>query len=475
MRNKNTFKEVYIAKKMTPNFTIIGAGLVGSLLSVYLAKRGYKISVYERRPDLRRNRISAGRSINLALSDRGWRGLKGAGIEEEVRKIGIPMKGRTIHNPDGSLAFQPYGKEHQANYSVSRGGLNCLLMDMAEKNGVKFFFNERCTTIDLKNSTAFFENAETKKISSLGSERIFGTDGAFSSVRLAMQTSTDRFNYSQSYLDHGYKELTIAPSVSGDFALDPYSLHIWPRGQFMLIALPNLDKTFTCTLFFPFEGEKSFASLNTKEKMVLFFNEMFADAVPLMPALGSDYFANPASSLATIRCFPWSFEDKLLLLGDAAHGIVPFFGQGMNCGFEDCAVLEELMKKNLAPALPTGESNNSFMWTKVFHEFENLRKPDADAIAGLAIENYIEMRDKVADRKFLLQKKIEARFSEKYPSKWTPLYAMVTYRTDMRYSEALAKGREQEAIMQKVMAMPGIENKWDSTEVETLMLGLLKN
>lgn len=456
---------------MAPHFTIIGAGLVGSLLSVYLAKRGYKISVYERRADLRKNRMSAGRSINLALSDRGWRGLKGAGIEEEVRKIGIPMKGRTIHNLDGSLAFQPYGKERQANYSVSRGGLNCLLMDMAEKNGVEFFFNERCTTIDLKNSTAFFEHAETKKISSPEPGRIFGTDGAFSAARLALQTSADRFNYSQSYLDHGYKELTIAPDANGDFALDPNSLHIWPRGQFMLIALPNLDKTFTCTLFFPFEGTKSFASLNTMEKMLNFFNEMFADAVPVMPALGKDYFANPASSLATIRCFPWSFEDKLLLLGDAAHGIVPFFGQGMNCGFEDCAVLEEIMKKYDAEIHPPA----SLAWKKVFNEFENLRKPDTDAIAGLAIENYIEMRDKVADKKFLLQKKIEARFSEKYPGKWTPLYAMVTYRTDMRYSEALKKGAEQEAIMQKVMALPGIEEKWDSAEVETFMLDLLKN
>ena len=439
------------------NLTIVGAGLVGSLLAIYLRKKGHNVAVYERRPDMRKNTISAGRSINLALSDRGWRGLKDVGIDEQVRQIGIPMKGRTIHNLNSSIAFQPYGKEHQANYSVSRGGLNCLLMDIAEKEGVKFFFNERCSKVDFKNAVCIFENTETNKTTEVKSDRIFGTDGAFSAVRLSMQTHTDRFTYSQSYLDHGYKELTITATGKGDFAMDWSSLHIWPRGQFMLIALPNLDKTFTCTLFFPFEGEKSFASLDTKEKMMKFFKEMFADAVSLMPTLAEDYFTNPTSSLATVRCFPWRYEDKVLLLGDAAHAIVPFFGQGMNCGFEDCAVLNSLITKH-------GDN-----WDAIFSDFQNVRKPDADAIAELAIENYYEMRDKVADPKFLLQKKIEAKFSEKHPDKWTPLYSMVTYRTDMRYSEALRKGKTQEAIMQRVMAQPNIENIWDSEEVENLI------
>ena len=414
---------------MSKNFTIVGAGLVGSLLSIYLSKRGYNITVYERRPDMRRNRISAGRSINLALSDRGWRGLEGVGIDGEVRKIGIAMKGREIHNLDGKITFQPYGVGHQANYSVSRGGLNCLLMDLAEKQGVKFFFNEKCTNVDLKNTTCTFENTETKKITEIKSDRIFGTDGAFSAARTSLKTVIPGFTFSQTDLDHGYKELCITPNVKGDFAMNADALHIWPRGQFMLIALPNLDKTFTCTLFFPFKGENSFDALDTKEKMLAFFNTMFPDAVVLMPTLVEDYFANPASNLPTIRCFPWSFEDKLVLLGDAAHGIVPFYGQGMNCGFEDCVVLDKLMNKYKED------------WKKIFSEFEQLRKPDGDAIAELAIENYIEMRDKVADPKFLLQKKIEARFSEKYPEKWTPLYAMVTYRSDMRYSEALTKGK----------------------------------
>ena len=455
---------------MNKNFTIVGAGLVGSLLAIYLRKKGYNVTVYERRPDMRKNRISAGRSINLALSDRGWRGLEGVGIDDEVRNIGIPMKGRTIHNLDGTIGFQPYGKDHQANYSVSRGGLNCLLMDLAEKNGAQFMFNEKCTHVDLKSATCLFENLESKKISEVKSDRIFGTDGAFSAARHALQTTTDRFTYSQTYLDHGYKELTITPSTKGDFSMDANTLHIWPRGQFMLIALPNLDKTFTCTLFFPFEGEKSFATIDTKKNLQNFFNEMFADAVPLMPTLAEDYFANPAASLATIRCYPWSFEDKLLLLGDAAHGIVPFFGQGMNCGFEDCVVLNKLMNSHLTPSLSKGEGGG---WKNIFQNFESSRKPDGDAIAELAIENYIEMRDKVADPKFLLQKKIEARFSEKYPDKWTPLYVMVTYRTDMRYSEALQKGKVQEDIMKKIMAMQGIDKKWDSEEVEKEMLKLI--
>lgn len=446
---------------MSKNFTIVGAGLVGSLLSIYLAKKGYKITVYERRPDMRKNRISAGRSINLALSDRGWRGLEGVGIDAEVRKIGIAMKGREIHNLDGSMAFQPYGKTHQANYSVSRGGLNCLLMDLAEKQGVKFLYNEKCTDVDLKSNTCTFENSETHKISKVKSDRIFGTDGAFSAARTSLKTMIPGFKFTQTDLDHGYKELCITPNAKGDFAINPDNLHIWPRGQFMLIALPNLDKTFTCTLFFPFKGENSFEALDTKEKMLAFFKKMFPDAVPLMPTLVEDYFANPASNLPTIRCFPWSFEDKLVLLGDAAHGIVPFYGQGMNCGFEDCVVLDKLMNQY-------GED-----WNTIFREFEKSRKPDGDAIAELAIDNYIEMRDKVADPKFLLQKKIEARFSEKYPEKWTPLYAMVTYRTDLRYSEALSRGKKQEEIMQKIMATPDIEKKWDSLEIEKMILGYL--
>lgn len=443
---------------MTKQITLIGAGLVGSLLSIYLAKKGYKVTIYERRPDMRKNRISAGRSINLALSDRGWRGLQGVGIGDEIKKVAIPMKGRTIHGIDSKINFQPYGKEGQAIYSVSRGGLNCVLMDLAEQHGAKILFNERCTHVDVRTATARFHNDETGKETEVKSDRIFATDGAFSAGRLSLMTSIDRFNYQQSYLEYGYKELTILPNSSGDFAMEANSLHIWPRGQFMLIALPNMDKSFTCTLFFPFEGKTSFAALDTKEKMLKFFNETFPDAVPLMPTLVDDYFNNPTSSLVTVKCYPWTFGDKLALVGDAAHAIVPFFGQGMNCGFEDCVVLNELMEKH-------GED-----WEAIFDEYQQLRKPDGDAIADMAVGNFVEMRDKTADPKFLLQKKIEARFSEKHPGKWLPMYSMVTFSPEIRYSTALEKGMSQEAIMQKIMAMPGIESKWDSEEVEKEML-----
>lgn len=455
---------------MSKNVTVIGAGLVGSLLSIYLAKRGYQVTAYERRPDLRTNRISAGRSINLALSDRGWRGLEGVGIADEIRKVAIPMKGRMMHHLDGKMVFQPYGKEDQAIYSVSRGGLNCVLMDLAEQHGVKFVYNEKCIDVKLNDGSAVFENTETGKITEVKGTRLFSTDGAFSSGRLQMQLHKDRFDYQQFYLKHGYKELSIPGTADGNFAMEPNALHIWPRGQFMLIALPNLDKSFTCTLFFPFEGGKSFAALNTKEKMIAFFEETFPDAVTLMPTLAEDYFNNPTSSLMTVKCFPWTHEDKLALVGDSAHAIVPFYGQGMNCGFEDCVVMEQLFEKY---AIGADKNNDQANWNNVFREYETLRKPDGDAIADLAVANFIEMRDKVADPKFLLQKKIEARFSAKHPDKWIPLYSMVTYSPQIRYSTALTEGQKQDQIMAEIMALPDIEKSWDSAEVENKMLSLL--
>jgi kynurenine 3-monooxygenase len=440
--------------------TLIGAGLVGSLLSIYLAKRGYKVDVYERRPDMRKNRMSAGKSINLALSDRGFRGLDGIGIGDEIRKIAIPMYGRFIHNLDGTTAFQPYGKKGQAINSVSRGGINMKLMDLAEaQKNVSIKFSERCTNVDLKSGTSFFVNEETHATSSQVSDLIFGSDGAFSAARLSAMLSNDRFEYKQSYIEHGYKELHIPAGKNGEFLIEKNALHIWPRKNFMMIALPNLDGSFTCTLFFPFEGEQSFAKLKTKEDVKLFFDQQFSDAIPLMPTLLEDYFANPAASLVTVKCFPWTFDDKLALIGDAAHAIVPFYGQGMNCGFEDCVVLDELISKH--------KEN----WHEIFSDYQNLRKPDGDAVADLALNNFIEMRDKTADSKFLLQKKIEAWFSEKHPDKWIPLYSMVTYTPSIRYSEAMNRGTKQDEIMHEVMsAIPGIENNWQTEEVEKMIL-----
>ncbi|MES2591603.1 MAG: NAD(P)/FAD-dependent oxidoreductase [Bacteroidota bacterium] len=447
---------------MGKNVTVVGAGLVGSLVSIYLAKRGYKIELFERRPDMRKAKISAGKSINLALSDRGWRGLEGIGIADEIRKIAIPMYGRSIHHKDGSTAYQPYGKDNQAIYSVSRAEINMRLMDLAEQQpNVKIHFNERCTTINRQGLEAYFENAETNKASTVQSDLLFGSDGAFAASRLNMQLSSDRFEYNQHYIEAGYKELIIPAGKNGEFLIEKNALHIWPRGTFMMIALPNMDGNFTCTLFLPFEGEKSFANLKTREQVKTFFETEFPDALPLMPTLIDDFMNNPTSSLVTVKCFPWTFDNKIALIGDAAHAIVPFYGQGMNCGFEDCVVLDELIEKH--------KEN----WDKILPEYQTLRKPDADAIADLAIMNFIEMRDKTADPAFLLQKKIEARFSQKHPDKWIPLYSMVTYSPQIRYSTAFREGKKQEAIMQKVMAMQDVENKWDSDEVENEMLKYL--
>ena len=444
---------------MSKKVTIVGAGLVGSLLSIYLAKRGYKVNVFERRQDMRSALISAGRSINLALSDRGWKGLEGVGIADEIRKIAIPMYGRYIHHKDGSTAYQPYGKNDQAIYSVSRAEINMKLMDLAEEQpNVKLHFEERCLEIDRKEMISVFEHNVTKDIVKDKSDLIFGADGAFAASRLNMQLTSDRFEYNQHYIEAGYKELIIPPGENGKFLMEKNALHIWPRGSFMMIALPNPDGNFTCTLFLPFEGEKSFANLKTQADVKAFFESEFPDAVPLMPSLLNDFFHNPTSSLVTVKCFPWVFDNKVALIGDAAHAIVPFYGQGMNCGFEDCVVLNDLISKH----------NEN--WNKILPEYQELRKPDGDAIADLAIGNFIEMRDKTADPKFLLQKKIEARFNEKYPEKWIPLYSMVTYSPNIRYSKALSEGKRQQLIMDKIMALPDIESKWDSEEVEKMIL-----
>lgn len=448
--------------KEKKNIVIVGAGLVGSLLSIYLLKRGYNVRLYERRPDMRKETISAGRSINLALSDRGIKALEEVGVMDEIRKIAIPMHGRFIHNAGGGTAFQPYGKEGQFINSVSRGELNKKLMDLAEQYGAKIFFNERCDTINWKENEIRFENAVNGEVSIVAADLIFGADGAYSASRLQHQLQHDRFQYSQYYIDFGYKELNIHAGKNGEFLMEKNALHIWPRGNYMLIALPNLDGSFTCTLFFPFEGDPSFASLNTKENVKSFFDKIFTDAVPLMPTLEEDFFANPVSSLITVKCHPWIRGDKFALIGDAAHAIVPFFGQGMNCGFEDCSVLNDLIDKH-------GED-----WTNILSSYQHLRKPDGDAIADLALNNFIEMRDKVADPKFLLQKKIEAKLHQKYPQKWVPAYSQVTFSPHIRYCEAMERGNKQEKIMQEVMKMNEIELKWDSDEVEKMILEKIK-
>lgn len=434
--------------------TVVGAGLVGSLYSIYMAKRGYKVEVFERRSDMRNISLSVGRSINLALSDRGFKGLKGVGIDDEIRKIGIPMHGRIMHDVSGQLTFQQYGKEGQSIYSVSRGDLNCKLMDLAEKEGVKIHFEHKCTGVNLDAASAQFQyNGENVTVQS---DLLVGTDGAYSEVRVAMQ-KTPWFNYSQYYIDYAYKELSIPPNADGTHKLEVNALHIWPRKDFMLIALPNIDGSFTCTLFFPKTGDLSFESLDTIEKAESFFGEHFSDALALMPHFREEYQSNPAAGMVIVKCFPWTWKDSALLIGDAAHAIVPFYGQGMNCGFEDCSIFSELHDVQHSD------------WNELMRSYEISRKENADAIAELALRNFIEMRDRVAEPMFLLQKKIEGKFSAAYPHFWTPLYSMVTF-SHIPYNEALIAGDKQERIMQTIMKKPNIEQIWDSKEVEDEIL-----
>ncbi len=424
---------------------IVGGGLVGSVMACYLARRGYRVSLFERRPDPRISMIDGGRSINLALSNRGWKPLEELGLADEVEKLVIPMRGRMMHNEEGALTFQPYGREGEAINSVSRGGLNQLLLTKAESLGISLGFESTVADVDFEKGILLFADG-----SFFTADIILGADGAYSMLRYQMQR-TERFNYSQYFIEYGYKELAIPADKEGKHRLEINALHIWPRGKFMLIALPNLDGSFTCTLFLPFEGDCSFEQLCSHEAITSFFREYFPDALEVMPELKEDFDDNPTSSLVTIRCFPWS-RGKVLLIGDASHGIVPFYGQGMNSGFEDCRVLNELLEKH----------NDD--WQKVMHAFQEQRKPDTEAIADLALANFREMRDLVADDDFLLRKKIEARLYELYPDKWIPLYSMVTFREDMRYSVAKRRGEIQQEIMDKVMKQEGFRENWESAD-----------
>jgi kynurenine 3-monooxygenase len=439
---------------------IVGAGLVGSLWAVYMAKRGYQVKVFDRRPDIRKLKIVQGKSINLALSDRGWKGLEGAGVADIIRKVAIPMHGRMMHAVDGNLTYQPYGKDGQAIYSVSRGLLNQTLMQCAsEHENVELVFRHRCKDVDLENKSVIFHDEETGSEVRESFDQIFGTDGAFSAVRSRL-TRLDRYDYSQTYLDHGYKELEIPANADGSHQLDKNCLHIWPRGEFMMIALPNVDGSFTCTLFIPFEGKYSLAGLKTSDAVRAFFHEHFADAVPMMPELVEDFFANPDASLVMTKCYPWHYKDSVCLMGDAAHAIVPFYGQGMNAGFEDCTYLNMLLD----------QFKDDF--EKVMPEYTRLRKPAGDAILQLALNNYIEMRDKTADKDFLLQKKIEGRFSQKHPQLWKSLYEQVSF-SHTPYQDALSNGYRQQRIMDQIMSMENIYDQWDSQEVEDQMLRLI--
>jgi kynurenine 3-monooxygenase len=437
---------------------IVGSGLVGTLLAIYLKKLGHTVHVYDRSSDIRTVEFS-GRSINLVMSNRGWKAMEDVGLGDEIRKIGIPVDKRAIHTQDDTINYQYYGKEGEAIFSLSRGILNRRMIDLAEEAGVEFFFDHKIWDVTLSTATLHIGETEKGAWEDLKYDKVFGADGAFSRIRHRMQRQS-MFDYSQEFMKIGYKELNIPANADGTHKLDKNSLHIWPRGNFMLMALSNLDGTFTCTLFMPFEGENSFEQLNDEESLVAFFANYFPDTAAVIPDLVKDFFKNPTSYLAIMKCYPWTFEDKVALIGDSAHAIVPFYGHGMNAGFEDISILNEMIATY-------GDD-----WKTIFLEYEKSRKPNADAIAELSRRNFVEMSTKTADEKFLLQKKIEKWFSDKHPDKWMPLYSRVTFSLQP-YAEALAVGDFQNEIMEEIMKIENIEQQWNSEEVENRIIQLL--
>ncbi len=425
-------------------FVLIGSGLAGGLLAAYLARRGYEVDLYERRADPREGNMVGGRSINLALSTRGIHALEQIGIADEVLKHAIPMRGRMLH-PAGAGArtiFAPYDVDPNKHInSIGRAALNTTVIEAAQRYpNVRVHFNHKCSGVDLDSATAqLLDTASPARTStsrplSAVADSIIGVDGAFSAVRQSMQLKIENFQYDESYLAHGYKELTIPPGPNASWRMEKEALHIWPRKSFMMIALPNPDGSFTCTLFWEFEGPRSFATTKTDDDVRRFFDEEFPDAVPLMPNLLDDFKNNPTGSLVTIRCAPWFYKDKVALVGDAAHAVVPFYGQGMNAAFEDCVVLDECLAQ-----FPQDRQ-------RAFAGYFHRRKENADALADLALQNFIEMRDKTASRAFRAKKKLDHFLEAALPGIYVPLYTMVTF-TRIPYATAARRARIQDALV----------------------------
>ncbi len=442
------------------NITIVGGGLVGSLLTVFLAKRGHNVNVYERRPDPRKTNVYAGRSINLVVSHRGWTALKAAGVHEAVERIVVPVHARMTHDREGITTRLPYSIDERPIHSVSRGELNKVMLSEAEKfPNVKLHFEHRCTGVNLDTATCSFHNEQSGENVAVPADLVFGSDGAPSAVRQEMMKG--RFTFSQTFIEHDYKEIAFAPRPDGTPQMDPHCLHIWPRRWFMMMGLANTDGGFTGTLFMPHEGEYSFDTIKDEKDLMRFFGDHFKDAIPMLPDLAEQYFRNPQSNLAIIRCSPWTHKDKVALIGDAAHAIVPFYGEGMNAGYEDCKVLNDLLDQH-------GDDN----WGTVLDAYHKARKPNGDAIADLSLRNFVEMRDLVADPRFILRKKIEGRLQARHPDKWLPLYSQVKF-SDIGYKTAWDEGLRHDRIMEQVLALPNIEELWESEAVERKALELL--
>lgn len=435
------------------NIIIIGAGLCGSLLALRLGQRGYNVQVYEKRPDLRRTEISAGRSINLAFSDRGNKAMKLVGLEAQVKALCIPMNGRMLHDRAGNTMLSNYsGRDHEYINSISREGLNALLLNEAEAlNNVSFNFNHKCTHVNFEETIAHLFNYETKADSIEGADIIIGTDGAGSCLRKSYYLERKfLFSFSQNYLTHGYKELSILPSETGDYKTYKNALHIWPRGDFMLIALPNLDGSFTVTLFLSYEdGEYNFNNLTNAKMVQAFFKKEFPDALKLMPNLAEDFFENPTSALGTVKCSPWHYKGNTLLMGDSAHAIVPFYGQGMNASFEDVVEFDTVLDQH------NGD------WEASFKRYEESRKKDTDAIADLAIDNFHEMKDHVANPIFQEKRKLEMVLEQAFPNDYASKYSLVTFNENIGYSEAMQRGRAQDKAILNMLHDNEIDLKGD--------------
>ena len=418
------------------NILIIGAGLCGSLLALRLGQRGYNVTVYEMRPDLRTTDISAGRSINLAFSNRGNKAMKLVGLEDKVKELCIPMNGRMIHDKESNTFLSNYsGRDHQYINSISRGELNALLLTEAEKHeNVKIHFNKKCKSVDFENTTALFQDYNSKDEFAEDADIIIATDGAGSALRKSYYLGKKfLFSFSQDYLTHGYKELSILPTETGDYKTYKNALHIWPRSSFMLIALPNLDGSFTVTLFLSYaEGEYNFNNLTTPELVTEFFQKEFPDALEIMPNLVDDFFENPTAALGTVKCSPWHYKGNTLLMGDSAHAIVPFYGQGMNASFEDVVEFDKVLDQNLEN------------WEATFTAYEKNRKKDTDAIADLAIDNFHEMKGHVSNPIFQEKRKIEMALEKEFPTAYNSKYSLVTFKETVGYREAMLRGRAQD-------------------------------
>jgi len=428
---------------------VVGAGLCGTLLAIRLAQRGFRVSLYERRGDMRLEQVDAGRSINLALSHRGLLALERVGLREQMLEQCIPMRGRYIHPLHGEAFLSPYsGRPGDYINSVSRAGLNMALLDTAESfPNLELHFNQKCTGVELAEGIAHFEDTNNSMAHSVKGDLVIGTDGAGSAVRRSMMAQTTRllFNYSQYFLRHGYKELTIPPTSDGSFQIEPHALHIWPRGSFMIIALPNPDRSFTVTMFHPFEGADGFNALQNREAVEKFFQRSFPDLVPLMPNYLEEYFENPVGTLGTIKCYPWQAYGKTLIMGDAAHAIVPFYGQGMNASFEDVRVFDDVLEE-YGPD-----------WPKVLEVFQQKRVENANAIADLALDNFIEMQDRVDDPDFKAKRQLEMQLEQAFPDYYSK-YSLVTFRPDIDYATAMQQGRKQDEILLALCADGKVPN-----------------